>query len=66
MLRRLLDLIRPPKAQQSAAPAAPRDYVQERADRRDAQMSDDDKAWGEASRQRDRENRERDPSPPTQ
>lgn len=63
MLRRLLDLIRSPKAQQ---PAAPRDYAQERADRRDAQMSDEDKAWGEASRQRDRANRERDQSLPTQ
>ncbi len=66
MLRRLVGLFRRREDDRPTEQPADRDYAQERADRRDAQMSDEDKAWGEASRQRDRENRERDQSPPTQ
>jgi hypothetical protein len=65
MLRRLMDRFRRrPEAIPTDAPA-PRDYAQEREDHRSAQMSGEDKAWGEASRQRDRENRARDQTPPT-
>jgi len=64
MLRRLLDLIRRPRtANQPTATPADRDYVQEREDRRTAQMSDEDKAWGAASSQRDRETRDGDQGP---
>jgi hypothetical protein len=65
MLRRLLDRLRGRDQEtQGATPAAPRDYTQEREDHRQAQMSDEDRAWGAASQQRDRENRERDQTPP--
>jgi hypothetical protein len=68
MLRRLIDRLRrrSPDDRPVEAPAR-RDYAQEREDRRHAQMSDEDRAWGEASRQRDREMREareRDQPPP--
>ena len=65
MLRALLDRLRGRRTDDRPADApAQRDYAQERADRRDSEMSDEDKAWGAASQQRDRENRERDqPSP---
>jgi hypothetical protein len=65
MLRRLMDLVRRPRTDDRPADAtADRDYAQEREDRRDAQMSDEDKAWAAASQQRDRENRERNQPPP--
>jgi hypothetical protein len=65
MLRRFMDVFRRrPDDQPAAAAAAPRDYAQEREDRHSAQMSDEDKAWGAASQQRDRDNRERDQAPP--
>lgn len=65
MLRSLLDRLlgRRPDDQPAPTPAR-RDYAQEREDHRQSQMSDEDKAWGEASRQRDRETRERDQAPP--
>jgi len=66
MLRRLMDQIRRRPAEPPADAPAHRDYAQEREDRRDAQMSDEDRAWGEASQQRDRENRERSQPPPVQ
>jgi hypothetical protein len=68
MLRRFVDRLRRRSAdEQSAPPPAPRNYAQEREDRRLGQLSEEDKAWGEASRQRDqelREARERDQTPP--
>jgi hypothetical protein len=65
MLRRLTNLLRRPRVEDTPATlATPRDYAQERADRRSAQLSDEDKAWSDASQQRDRENRERDQAPP--
>lgn len=65
MLRRLMDRLRGRSAddQPTAAPAA-RNYAQEREDRSHAQMSDEDRAWGEASRQRDQENRGHDQPAP--
>jgi hypothetical protein len=61
MLRRLTSLLRrPPVNDEPATPAAPRDYAQEREDRRTSQLSDEDKAWGAASQQRELENREQD------
>jgi hypothetical protein len=65
MLRRLVDRLtgRSTDDQPAAAPA-PRDYAQEREDRSNAQLSDEDRAWGEASRERDRENRARDQTAP--
>lgn len=65
MLRRLTALFRrssPDTASEN--PAIPRDYAQEREDRRVAQMSDEDKAWGAASQQRDRENKDREQETP--
>ena len=64
MLRRLVDRLRRRQDDRPAAVSADRDYAQEREDYRDARMSDEDKAWGAASRQRDRDRRERDESPP--
>ena len=64
MLRRLVDRLRRRQDDEPAGAPAPRDYAQEREDYRDAQMSDEDKAWGAASQQRDRDRRERDESPP--
>jgi hypothetical protein len=65
MLRRLLDLIRRPRtANQPTATPADRDYAQEREDRRTAQLSDEDKAWGAASAQREQDQRARDQAPP--
>jgi hypothetical protein len=65
MLRRLTDLFRRPRLNDAPPnPTAPRDHAQEREDRRAAHMSDEDKAWGAASQQRERENRERDQAPP--
>ena len=67
MLRRLVDRLRPRRADDRPAEApAPRDYAQERDDRRQAQMSEEDRAWGAASQQRDREKRERDQPPPAE
>ncbi len=60
MLRRLLDLIRRPRpTTHPTVTPADRDYGQEREDRRTAQMSDEDQAWGAASSQRDQERRDR-------
>ena len=59
MLRRLVDRLLRRRDDRPAEAAAPRDYAQEREDYRDAQMSDEDRAWGAASQQRDRENRDR-------
>ena len=61
MLRRLVDLVRRRRTDDRPADApAHRDYAQEREGRRLAQMSEEDRTWGAASQQRDRENRERD------
>jgi hypothetical protein len=65
MLRRLLNRLRAQSPDDQPAPApVPRDYAQEREDRMQAKLSDEDRAWGEASRQRDRDNRARDDAPP--
>jgi len=64
MLRRLVDRLRRRPDDEPAEAAAHRDYAQERDDYRDAQMSDEDKAWGAASQQRDRERRAGDQAPP--
>jgi hypothetical protein len=59
MLRRFVDRLRRRGADdQPAAPPAPRDYAQEREDRYRSQLSDEDSAWGDASRQRDQDMRE--------
>ena len=63
MLRRLVDRLRRRPADRPAGAPAPRDYAQERDDYRDAQMSEEDAAWGAASQQRDRERREGDQPP---
>jgi hypothetical protein len=62
MLRRLLDRLRrrgtgvvPP-----AADPTPHDFAQEREDRQQAGLGDEDRAWQEASLQRNRDRRERD------
>ena len=63
MLRRLVDRLR----RRNDAPAeasAPRDYTQEREDRRLGQMSEEDRAWQAASQQRNRETQDRDQPPP--
>ncbi len=63
MLRRLIDRLRRRGTDDRPAGApAPRDFVQEREDNRQAGMSDEDRAWEEASRQRDQARREQDPS----
>ena len=65
MLRRFLDRLRRPRPDDRSADApVDRDYAQEREDRRQAQLSEEDRAWGAASQQRDRENRERGQPPP--
>ena len=66
MLRRLVDRFRGRRPDDQPADAPARDYAQERDDRRQAGMSDEDKAWAAASQQRDRESRERDQPPPAQ
>ena len=67
MLRRLVDRLRPRRTDDQPADApAPRDYAQEREDRHLAQMSEEDRAWGAASQQRDREIRERNQPPPVE
>ncbi len=65
MLRRLLDRLRRRgnEDRPAAAPAA-RDFVQEREDSRQARLSEEDRAWQEASLLRDRERRARDRPPP--
>ena len=64
MLRRLIDRLRRRGRADgpSGAPTA-RDYAQEREDSRQAGLSEEDRAWQEASLQRDRDRRERDGSP---
>lgn len=65
MLRRLMDRLRRRRSDDHPAAApAPRDYVQEREDHRHAQLSEEDQAWGKASRARDRARRAADESPP--
>ncbi len=65
MLRRLMDRLRRRGTDDrpAAAPAA-RDYAQEREDSRQTGLSDEDRAWEEASAQRDRDRREQDQPPP--
>jgi len=64
MLRRLLDRFRRrPEADRPPEAPVPRDYARERADQRRAQMSDEDRAWEQASQQRARERRDRDEPP---
>ncbi len=65
MLRSLVDRLRGrSQDDQSAAAPADRDYAQEREDHRRTQMSEEDQAWGAASRQRDRDKREQGQPPP--
>jgi hypothetical protein len=60
MLNRIIGMFRRPNnVVSSADPATPRNFAQEREDRRTSQLSDEDKAWGAASQQKDKENRER-------
>ena len=63
MLRRLVDRLRRRPDARPAEASAHRDHAQERDDYRNARMSDEDKAWGAASQQRDRDRRERDQPP---
>ncbi len=66
MLRRLMNRLR--RRGNDDRPvvgeSAPRDFKQDREDSRQAALSEEDRAWQEASLQRDRERRERDQSPP--
>ena len=65
MLRRLMDRLRRRDTDDRPVDApASRDFAQDRQDRRDADMSDEDQAWQEASLRRNREQREQDPSSP--
>jgi hypothetical protein len=64
MLRRFMDRFRRPTVDQPTPAPAERDYRQEREDLSRAQMSEEDQAWGAASRQRDLEKRARDQAPP--
>ena len=65
MLRRLMDrLRRRGAAARPAGAPAPRDFAREREAGRQAGLTEEDRAWQEASLQRDRERRERDQSPP--
>jgi hypothetical protein len=65
MLRRLMDRLRRRGHDDRPVGApAPRDFAREREDRRQADLSDEDRAWQEASLQRDRERRARDQPPP--
>jgi len=68
MLRRLMDRLRRRGPIAPADPAreepAARDFVQEREDHRQTALGDEDRAWQEASLQRDRERRGRDQAPP--
>ena len=65
MLRRLLDRLRHrADDDRPAATADPRDYAQDREDSRRGRLSDEDRAWEDASLQRDRERREREQPPP--
>ena len=65
MLRRLLDrLRRRADDDRPAAAPGPRDFAQDREDSRRARLSDEDRAWEEASLQRDQERREREQPPP--
>ena len=67
MLRRLMDRLRPRRTDDRPADAsAPRDYAQEREDHRLGQMSEEDRAWGAASQQRNREKQEQNQPPPDQ
>jgi hypothetical protein len=64
VLRSIMDRFRRRKVDQPGSPPVDRDYVQERENRRLAQMSEEDQAWSAASLQRDREARERNQPPP--
>ena len=65
MLRRLMDRLRRRGTDgRPAGPPVARDFAQEREDSRQASLGDEDRAWQEASLQRDRERRERDQPPP--
>ncbi|MDP8974304.1 MAG: hypothetical protein M3N45_14335 [Actinomycetota bacterium] len=67
MLRRLVDrLRRRPNDDQPADAPVHRDYVQEREEARLADMSEEDRAWGAASQQRERDTREHEQRPPVQ
>jgi hypothetical protein len=64
MLRRLVDLFRRPSIDgQAAAATVPRDYAQERDDRHQSRLSEEDRSWQEASLRRDEANRMQDRSP---
>ena len=63
MLRRLLNLLRRPgTVDEPAAAAEPRNYAQERDDSHKSRLSEEDRAWQEASLRRDGANRAQDQS----
>ena len=66
MLRRLMDRLRRRGTgdDRPTGEPAPRDFAQDREDSRQGRLSEEDRAWQEASLQRDQERRERDQSPP--
>jgi hypothetical protein len=65
MLRRFLNLFRRQGTDdQPAAAPAPRNYAQERDDRHQSGLSEEDRAWQEASLRRDGANQAQDQSPP--
>lgn len=65
MLSRFLNLFRRQGTDdQPAVAAEPRNYAQERDDRHQSRLSDEDRAWQEASLRRDGANRAQDQSPP--
>ena len=59
MLRRLLDAVLRRAAPRADAPRS-EDYAGDRETERVGRMSDEDRAWEAASRQRDRDNQARD------
>jgi hypothetical protein len=62
MLRRLIDRFRRRPDTPAAAPT-PLDHAQERENRRQGGMSDEDRAWEAASQDRDRQRREQTQAP---
>ena len=66
MLRRLIDRLRRrgDDSRPTGDASAPRDFAREREDRQEAGLSVEDRAWQDASLQRDHDRRGRDQTPP--